>query len=118
MAEMSKHDFKKICEMQIKMKVAYCYLCGQPILNINDYNIDHVQPRSRQGRDDPSNWKIAHKTPCNSHKGALNYEEYYLFNALDRVRKGVKNEEDLEILQRLQGIIQGIQFWGSTQRKK
>ena len=118
MAEITRKQFKKICEMQIKMKVAYCYICGKPIHKIQDYNIDHIFPRSRLGLDTVENWAMVHKNPCNSHKGALNYEEYYLFNALDRVRKGIKNEEDLEILRRIQGAIQGIQFWGSVQRKK
>lgn len=113
-----RKDFKLLYKVSHKLPPVYCYICHKPITKQKDLTIDHVQPRSRQGRDDPSNWEIAHKTPCNSHKGALNYEEYYLFNALDRVRKGVKNEEDLEILRRIQGIIQGIQFWGSVQHKK
>ena len=118
MMTITKADFKKICEMQIKMKVAYCYICGKPIHKIQDYNIDHIFPRSRLGPDSAENWAMVHKNPCNSHKGALSSEEYYLFNVLNRVRTGQKDERDLEILQRIQGFIQDIQLWERVQRKK
>ena len=116
--DISKAEFKKICEMQIKMKVAYCYICGKPIHKIQDYNIDHVFPRSRLGPDSVENWAMVHKNPCNSHKGALSSEEYYLFNVLNRVRTGHKDERDLEILQRIRGAIHGVQLWECIQRKK
>lgn len=87
MAEISKRDFKKICEMQIKMKVAYCYLCGGPITKVRDYNIEHLHPTSRGGRNDVSNWRIAHKS-CNAEKGALTFEEYKLWLELEAKRHG------------------------------
>lgn len=83
----SKKDFKKVCEMQIKMEVAYCYLCGKPILNVRDYNIDHVVPRSRGGIDAPSNWRPVHRK-CNEEKGSLTFEEYKLFLELKAKRDG------------------------------
>lgn len=87
MAELLRKDFKKICEMQIEMKIAYCCLCGKPIYKIKDYNIEHLQPTSRGGRNDASNWRMAHKT-CNHEKGALTYEEYLLWIELERKRNG------------------------------
>lgn len=83
----SKKDFKKICELQIKMKVAYCYLCGKPIYKVKDYNIEHLMPKSRGGRDDSSNWRISHKT-CNAEKGSLTFEEYKLWLELEAKRHG------------------------------
>ena len=87
MAEISKRDFKKICEMQIQMKIAYCYLCGKPIEKVKDDNIDHVHPRSRGGRDDSTNWKPVHRS-CNVDKGSLTFEEYKLFLELKAKRDG------------------------------
>lgn len=87
MADMSKHEFKKICEMQIKMEVAYCCLCGKPIYKVKDYNLEHLTPVSRGGRNDSSNWRMAHKK-CNSQKGALTLEEYKLWLQLEAKRHG------------------------------
>lgn len=89
MAEISKHEFKKLCEMQIKMEIAYCCLCGKPIYKVKDYNLEHLQPVSRGGRNDPSNWRMAHKE-CNSRKGALTFEEYKLWLELERKRNGLQ----------------------------
>lgn len=85
--ELSKHEFKKICEMQIKMKVAYCCLCGKPIEKTKDYNIEHLCPVSRGGRNDATNWRISHRA-CNSRKGALTFEEYKLWLELEAKRHG------------------------------
>lgn len=87
MYNMSKHEFKKICEMHIKMQVAYCCLCGKPIKKINDYNIEHLMPVSRGGSNDYTNWRIAHKK-CNSKKGSLTYEEYRQWLVLEAKRNG------------------------------
>lgn len=87
MAGLTKKEFKKICEMHIRTETAYCCLCGKPIYKIKDYNIEHLQPRSRGGRDDISNWRICHKT-CNSKKGALTFDEYKQWLALEAKRNG------------------------------
>lgn len=87
MAGLTKKEFKKICEMHIRMKTAYCCLCEKPIYKINDYNIEHLQPRSRGGRDDVSNWQICHKT-CNAKKGALTLEEFKQWLLLEAKRNG------------------------------
>jgi 5-methylcytosine-specific restriction endonuclease McrA len=87
MADISKHEFKKLCEAQIKLQIAYCCLCGKPIYKIKDYNVEHLLPTSRGGRNDPSNWRMAHKT-CNSEKGALTFEEYKLWLELESKRHG------------------------------
>lgn len=85
--DVSKKEFKKVCEMQIEMKIAYCYLCGKPILKVKDYNIDHVHPKSRGGLDAPSNWRPVHRL-CNQKKGSLTYEEYRLWIELEAKRHG------------------------------
>ena len=106
----TKKDFKKICEMQIETQTAYCCLCGRLIKKKDEYNIEHLQPVSRGGVNDVSNWRIAHKKTCNERKGALQYEEYLLYLVLDRVRNGQKNERDMEILRGLQPLIQSVKF--------
>lgn len=85
--ELTREQFKKICEIHIKTQTAYCCLCGKLIKKVNDYNIEHLQPLSRQGANNSSNWRIAHKK-CNSQKGALTFQEYQQWLALEAKRNG------------------------------
>ena len=87
MKEITRHQFKQICEMQIETHTAYCCLCGKLIKKKNEYNIEHLQPLSRKGANDISNWRIAHKK-CNSQKGALTFEEYKQWLILEAKRNG------------------------------
>lgn len=86
--DLSKQQFKRYCEMQIKMETAYCCLCGKPIYKTKEYNIEHLQPVSRGGKNNLGNWGICHKK-CNSEKGALTLEEYRLWKELERKRHGL-----------------------------
>lgn len=87
MEEITRKQFKKICEIQIETQTAYCCLCGKLINKKTEYNIEHLQPLSRNGANNISNWRIAHKT-CNSKKGALTFEEYKQWLSLERKRNG------------------------------
>lgn len=84
----TKKDFKKICEMQIETQTAYCCLCGKLIKKKDEYNIEHLQPVSRGGVNDVSNWRISHKV-CNSKKGALTFDEWKLWCVLEAKRNGL-----------------------------
>lgn len=87
MAEPTKHEFRKICEAQIKMETAYCYLCGKPITKLKDLTVDHEPPRSRQKELGKSNlYPCCAK--CNHQKGALTLEEYKQWLVLERKRNG------------------------------
>ena len=45
-----------------------CFICEQEMdLDINDTNIDHIRPLANGGKDDPSNFAIAHEH-CNKSK--------------------------------------------------
>lgn len=83
----SKREFRKICEMQIETKTAYCCLCGNLIKKKQEYNIEHLQPVSRGGLDDVSNWRVAHKE-CNAKKGALTFDEWKMWLRLEAKRTG------------------------------
>ena len=50
-----------------------CHLCDEPVDRVADFNddfapsLDHLQPRSKGGSDDPKNLKTAHRL-CNSRR--------------------------------------------------
>lgn len=45
-----------------------CSLCGEPMPDVSDIEVDHVIPVSKGGSDDPENLKLAHSR-CNAKKG-------------------------------------------------
>lgn len=47
----------------------YCGLCGEPVADRGDVDIDHIPPRALGGDDDLSNLQVAHSR-CNRSKGA------------------------------------------------
>ena len=53
-----------------------CYLCGGRVKHFRIFRpeVEHVNPDL--GRDDPSNWRIAHSI-CNNLKGSTSGREYY-----------------------------------------
>lgn len=51
-----------------------CYLCNQP-MTYRAATIDHVQPLAKGGKDDMSNYRLAHPL-CNIQKGHLTLDEF------------------------------------------
>lgn len=86
MTDVSKKQWKLLMREQIKIETCYCYLCGKPIKE-KELSLDHCVPLSRGGTNEPSNWRATHKK-CNSIKGALTYEEWLLWQELERKRFG------------------------------
>lgn len=85
----TKKHWKTLYRQQIKLGMCYCYLCGKPIEDERDFNLDHCVPLSRGGPNVASNWRATHKS-CNSQKGALTLEEYKEWLRLERLRNGEK----------------------------
>ena len=85
----SKSRWKMLYREQINMGVCYCYLCGKIIKKQDEFSLEHEIPLSRNGQNNPSNWRPAHKK-CNNDKGALTYEEYLLYRTLVRKKNGEK----------------------------
>lgn len=63
-ADAKKNLIKKLWEIQNHK----CFICEQEIhLDINSTNIDHIRPLANGGKDEPSNFAIAHEH-CNKSK--------------------------------------------------
>lgn len=86
---MTKHEWKRLMLIRINAKQCVCYLCGELITKQKDLSLEHAFPRSRYPeRDNESNWFPAHKTPCNTEKGALTFDEYIQWKRLEQIRTG------------------------------
>lgn len=75
MEEISKKQFRKICEYAIQYRFCFCYLCGAPILSGQKWNLDHIYPKSNGGKTTPSNLRPTHYE-CNSAKGNMTIQQW------------------------------------------
>lgn len=75
---------------------------------------DHKNPYSRFKDNSEENIVLCCKED-NNRKGMLTAEEYMLYLLLDRVRRGQKNERDLEILSECQELIRSLKLWPSKE---
>lgn len=75
MEQISKKQFRKICEYAVHYHFCYCYLCGSPILEGQRWNLDHVFPKSKGGKTEASNLRPVHYW-CNSAKGNMTIEQW------------------------------------------
>ena len=73
----SKKKFRKICEYAVHYEFCYCYLCGEPILEGQKWNLDHVRPKSKGGPTTPDNLRPVHYD-CNQAKADLSLGQYRL----------------------------------------
>lgn len=95
-AEVDKKTFKNLYRISAKTTAVYCYLCGK-IIYPKDLSFDHREPYGLSGDGSLDNLYPCHKN-CNNDKGMLNYEQYRLYQALNRVRHGNKNQDDLDLI--------------------
>lgn len=77
----SKKQFRKICEYAIQYEFCFCYLCGQPIVLGQKWNLDHIKPRSKGGKTTPANLRPTHYD-CNLAKSDLSLGQYRLIQQI------------------------------------
>ena len=83
---MDKVEFKKICKYAVQYHFCYCYLCGLPIISLEDLSLDHVKPKSRKGKSTPDNLMPTHKK-CNQAKADLSIKQFRMIQELGKERR-------------------------------
>jgi endonuclease I len=73
---MSKKQFREICRISVRYSFAYCYLCGQPIEPGQEWNLDHMHPKSKGGKSDSGNLRPTHVT-CNTARGNMELARWF-----------------------------------------
>mgnify|MGYP002516074397 CR=1 FL=1 len=73
--DISKKQFRKLCERAIYYGFCYCYLCGEPIVKGDKWNLDHIRPRAKGGLTVPDNLRPVH-VDCNQAKKDMYLGEY------------------------------------------
>jgi hypothetical protein len=72
----TKDDFKKLKKQIIIEEHRECYICRDIIPEEIPATIDHVNPKSKYGKDSRENLKCCCKR-CNDDKGSRSIEQYY-----------------------------------------
>ena len=70
-----------------------CFICGKDIdLSVQNVNVDHVKPLKKDGKDDPSNFALAHEH-CNKTKLDADLNVAKILLKLEEIRKNVDTKE-------------------------
>lgn len=71
----TKSEFKKLKKAVIRQEKRKCYICGETISEDEPATIDHVDPKSKYGKDDRSNLRCCCKR-CNDDKSNISFLAY------------------------------------------
>jgi len=67
---LSQDDYAALKQTLLSTQQGKCFICEQPLdLQIQESDVDHVEPISLGGRDDDTNFAVTHAT-CNRSKQA------------------------------------------------
>ena len=87
----SKRKFRKTCEYAVHYGFCYCYLCGEPIIEGQRWNLDHIKPKSKGGLTVPDNLRPVHYD-CNQAKTDLSLGQYRMIQQLMLKRQDKQKE--------------------------
>lgn len=74
-----KHELEATRAQLMRRDGTECYLCKEQ-MPPDDMTIDHVEPLSKGGRDNISNWRLVH-SKCNLQKANMTLERYRQWQA-------------------------------------
>lgn len=95
----TKQDWKELKNLVIKEEKRVCYICMSIIPEDVHATVDHVNPKSKFGKDERSNLKCCCKR-CNDDKANMDLDEYYNRVASDRVKYDYIDLDSLNLVRR------------------
>lgn len=92
----TQKEIKELKKKVIEEENRICYICGYKIPEDIPATIDHVNPKSKLGKDDRVNLRCCCKR-CNDDKANMNINEYFI-----HIQENIKNYDyiDLEMFQK------------------
>jgi len=73
----TKQDWINLKNKVVKEEYRLCYICGEFISPDEHATVDHINPKSRSGKDERSNLHCCCKR-CNDDKSNMTLHEYYI----------------------------------------
>ncbi len=75
-----------------KIQKGKCFICEEAIdLKRDKWEIDHIIPRSKGGKDDENNYGLTHE-PCNRNKSDADLRIARLMSKYEKIKEKTKNE--------------------------
>ena len=97
---------KQLCEIQTDK----CFICEKAIdLDVQTVNIDHIRPLANGGKDEPSNFALAHEH-CNKSKQDADLMVAKKLFQLDQIIKDAEATKEVPSLKHVLIVNGGSQF--------
>ena len=98
----TKQDWIKLKNKVIEEEYRMCYICGEFIPITEHATVDHINPRSKYGKDERENLHCCCKR-CNDDKSNMTLDEYYEHVKLEKMKH---NKYDYLILDKLKKVVE------------
>jgi 5-methylcytosine-specific restriction endonuclease McrA len=98
----TKQDWIKLKNQVIDEEYRMCYICGEFIPATEHATVDHINPRSKFGKDERENLHCCCKR-CNDDKSNMTLDEYYEHVKREKMKH---NKYDYLILDKLKKVVE------------
>lgn len=94
----TQKDWKDLKKKVIKEEKRICYICKETIPEEIPATVDHVNPKSKLGKDDRKNLRCCCKR-CNDDKANMNYIDYVTHMKSNKEKYNYINFDKLEVIE-------------------
>ena len=92
--KLSKDAYHALAKKLWNIQSHKCFICGEEIdPDIQPFNIDHIRPLANNGKDDESNFAIAHES-CNKSKQDADLEVARVLAQLSKIIKDAETKKE------------------------
>ena len=107
---LSSEEYKSLTRKLWTIQNHRCFICGEEIdLDLNPTNIDHIKPLVTGGKDDESNFALAHEN-CNKSKQDADLVVARAMARLQKIIKGAEEKHETPSLKHVLAANGGSQF--------
>lgn len=107
---LSGKEYKDLSKKLWEIQNHKCFICEQEIdLDLNNTNIDHIKPLANNGKDDESNFAIAHEH-CNKSKQDADLEVAKRILKLENIMKEAENNNETASLKHVLKRFDGSKY--------
>jgi len=82
---------KELSKKLFEIQKGQCFICGNPISIEDKWEIDHIIPRSKGGKDDENNYALTHEW-CNRNKSDADLRIARLMAKYEKIKENCKNK--------------------------
>lgn len=107
---LSSEEYRSLTKKLWEIQNHKCFICGEEIdLDLTPTNIDHIKPIVNGGKDDESNFALAHEN-CNKSKQDADLEVARALAKLSRITKGAEEKHETPSLKHVLAANNGSMY--------